>query len=174
MSWWTEVLISTHRSRLSRLCAQRSTATPLLSWRAAGIFQVRLHSIAWGNSTCYDMSRHTSIDLCFQLISQNSDKNSLNYEYCPPKDTVLLGWLRNMWLYLRPILMTSSGEQGMVSGQLGDLCCLLSRNHPESTRPRTWASAPSCATWLATLSIFSKTPAPPALQGSQENQLWGF
>lgn len=72
--------------------------------------------------------------------------------------------------YLRPILIASSGEQETVSGQFGDLCCLLSRNQPESTRPRTWASAPSCSSWLATLSMFSRTPVPPALRGSQENQ----
>lgn len=40
-------------------------------------------------------------------------------------------------VYLSPILIASSGEQEIVSGQLGDLCCLLSRNQPESTSPRT-------------------------------------
>lgn len=39
--------------------------------------------------------------------------------------------------YLSPSLIASSGEQETVSGQFGDLCCLLSRNQPESTRPRT-------------------------------------
>lgn len=76
----------------------------------------------------------------------------------------------NARLYLSPILIESSGEQEIVSGQSGDLCCLLSRNQPESTRPRTWASAPSCDSWLATRSIFNITPIPPALEGSQEKQ----
>lgn len=83
---------------------------------------------------------------------------------------IYTGWVKTARPYLSPILIASSGEQEIVSGQLGDLCCLLSRNHPESTRPRTCASAPSCCSWLATLSIFSKTPVPPALQGSQDKQ----
>lgn len=83
--------------------------------------------------------------------------------------------LKNAWVYLSPSLIESSGEQEIVLGQLGDLCCLLSRNHPESTSPRTWASAPSSSSWLATRSIFSKTPVPPALQGNQEkDKYFGF
>lgn len=62
--------------------------------------------------------------------------------------------------------MASSGEQETPTGQFGDLGCLLSRNQPESTRPRTWASAPSCCSWAATRSMFKKTPVPPALHWS--------
>lgn len=64
--------------------------------------------------------------------------------------------------------MASSGEQETPSGQFGDLGCLLSRNQPESTRPRTWASAPSCCSWAATRSMFNKTPVPPALHGPRK------
>lgn len=68
--------------------------------------------------------------------------------------------------YRSPFFKASTGEQETPSEHSRTFCCLPSRNQPESTRPRTWASAPSCSSWLDTFSMFSSTPVPPALRST--------
>lgn len=69
------------------------------------------------------------------------------------------------WLpYLMPLLMVSVGEQVTVSTQSGQWYCLLSKNQPESDRPRTCIPVcPRPSRSSATRSTFSRTPVPPAL-----------
>lgn len=60
--------------------------------------------------------------------------------------------------------MVSVGAQAAVSPQSVHWYCLLSRNQPESERPRTWIPVwPKPSSSSATASTFSRTPVPPAL-----------
>lgn len=142
----------THRSRLNTVCDQRSTATPPPSDRAADIVLAQPHSTIWKVKFTGNMKR---------LTKNKRFRTTTLIKAAPPT-------LCDALLYLSPFLIASSGEQETVSGQLVGLSFLLSRNQPESTRPRTWASVPSCASWLATRSMFSSTPVPPALQQNRE------
>lgn len=66
--------------------------------------------------------------------------------------------------YLMPLLMVSVGEQLAASTQSVQWYCLLSRNQPESDRPRTCIPVcPSPSSSSATRSTFRRTPVPPAL-----------
>lgn len=66
--------------------------------------------------------------------------------------------------YTKPFCTLCVGEHWCTSRHWASKYCWLSRNHPESTTPRTsiwgarWASMP------ATLSKLTNTPVPPALQ----------
>lgn len=68
--------------------------------------------------------------------------------------------------YLMPLLMVSVGEQLTVSTQSVQWYCLLSRNQPESDKPRTCIPVcPRLCTSSATRSTLRRTPVPPALHG---------
>ncbi len=73
------------------------------------------------------------------------------------------------WLpYLMPLLMVSVGEQLTVSTQSVQWYCLLSRNQPESDKPRTCIPVcPSPSSSSATRSTFRRTPVPPALHAQK-------
>lgn len=69
------------------------------------------------------------------------------------------------WLpYLMPLLMVSVGAQLAVSTQSVQWYCLLSRNQPESDKPRTCIPVcPRLPSISATRSTLRRTPVPPAL-----------
>lgn len=70
--------------------------------------------------------------------------------------------------YLMPLLMVSVGEQLTASTASVHWYCLLSRNQPESERPRTCIPVwPSPSSNSATRSTFRRTPVPPALHVGQ-------
>lgn len=68
--------------------------------------------------------------------------------------------------YLMPLLMVSVGEQLIGSTQSVQWYCLLSRNQPESDKPRTCIPVcPRPCSSSATRSTLRRTPVPPALHG---------
>lgn len=67
--------------------------------------------------------------------------------------------------YLMPLLMVSVGAQLTVSTQSVQWYCLLSRNQPESDKPRTCTPVwPRPSSSSATRSTLRRTPVPPALR----------
>lgn len=95
-----------------------------------------------------------------------------NYYYHLTKSWLKTFYNNTHWVpYLMPLLMVSVGAQLTVSTQSVQWYCLLSRNQPESDRPRTCIPVcPSPSSSSATRSTFSRTPVPPALH----TEIWYF
>lgn len=73
-------------------------------------------------------------------------------------------YFHTVFSYLMPLLMVSVGEQLTVSTQSVQWYCLLSRNQPESDKPRTCIPVcPKPCSRSATRSTLRRTPVPPAL-----------
>ena len=90
--------------------------------------------------------------------------SSLFPQNCSPHKILTCYDNIHMLPYLMPLLMVSVGEQLAVSTQSVQWYCLLSRNQPESDRPRTCIPVcPSPSSSSATRSTFRRTPVPPAL-----------
>lgn len=136
----------THFLSMGRLYIQRNSSTPLLRGFACISLVPLLPSTWWdrwqGQILTTWWSHHT---------------NKIAHK--------ILTFYNILWLpYLMPLLMVSVGAQLTVSTQSVQWYCLLSRNQPESDKPRTCIPVcPSPSSSSATRSTLRRTPVPPAL-----------
>lgn len=136
---------------MGRLCIQRNSSTPLLHGFACISLVPLLPSTWWAGE-----NKDRQLDTWW---SHSLTKIVAQIIY---KTMIFLKIFHDT--YLMPLLMVSVGAQLTVSTQSVKWYCLLSRNQPESDRPRTCIPVcPSPSSSSATLSTFSNTPVPPAL-----------
>ena len=130
---------------MGRLYIQKSSSTPLLHGFVYTSLELLLPS-TWQRKQIGHGMYLSNFGLCLKILTP---------------------WIFYCFIivpYLIPLLMVSVGVQLTVSTQSVQWYCLLSRNQPESERPRTCIPVcPRPSSSSDTRSTFRRTPVPPAL-----------